>query len=105
MFGRRTRAARSPIPRSSDAIGPLDGKPASHRGGLLLRLHKAPSAASTNALAGNVDKLKEQGKEPDEKLRAEIDRVRAEYELQLDARFAAARGFVDAVIGTPSPSE
>src|SRR6266446_4890619 len=50
MFGRRTRAARSPIPRSSDAIGPLDGKPASHRGGLLLRLHKAPSAASTNAL-------------------------------------------------------
>src|SRR5260221_8137907 len=50
MFGRRTRAARSPIPRSSDAIGPLDGKPASHRGGLFLRLHKAPSAASTNAL-------------------------------------------------------
>jgi 3-methylcrotonyl-CoA carboxylase beta subunit len=45
-----------------------------------------------------LDKLKEQGKQPDEKLRAEMDRVRAEYERQLDARFAAARGFVDAVI-------
>jgi acetyl-CoA carboxylase carboxyltransferase component len=42
--------------------------------------------------------LKEQGKAPDEKLRAEMDRVRAEYERQLDARFAAARGFVDAVL-------
>lgn len=32
------------------------------------------------------------------KLRAEMDRVRAEYERQLNAKFAAARGFVDAVI-------
>lgn len=48
--------------------------------------------------SGQLDKLKEQGREPDEKLRAEMDRVRAEYERQLDARFAAARGFVDAVV-------
>src|SRR5581483_5329073 len=48
--------------------------------------------------SAQLDKLKEQGREPDEKLRAEMDRVRAEYERQLDARFAAARGFVDAVI-------
>jgi acetyl-CoA carboxylase carboxyltransferase component len=48
--------------------------------------------------AAQLDKLKEQGKEPDEKLRAEMDRVRAEYDRQLDARFAAARGFVDAVL-------
>ncbi|HEU4391329.1 MAG TPA: acyl-CoA carboxylase subunit beta, partial [Blastocatellia bacterium] len=27
-----------------------------------------------------------------------MDRVRAEYDRQLDARFAAARGFVDAII-------
>ncbi|MEK7833812.1 MAG: hypothetical protein AAB401_22180 [Acidobacteriota bacterium] len=27
-----------------------------------------------------------------------MDRVRAEYERQLDAKFAGARGFVDAVI-------
>jgi acetyl-CoA carboxylase carboxyltransferase component len=27
-----------------------------------------------------------------------MDRVRAEYERQLDAKYAAARGFVDAVL-------
>src|SRR5262249_53815413 len=48
--------------------------------------------------AAQLEKLKEQGRAPDEKLRAEIDRVRAEYERQLDAKYAAARGFVDAVI-------
>jgi len=48
--------------------------------------------------SAQLDKLKQQGKEPDEKLRAEMNRVRAEYERQLDARCAAARGFVDAVI-------
>jgi acetyl-CoA carboxylase carboxyltransferase component len=48
--------------------------------------------------AAQLDKLKEQGKAPDEKLKTEMDRVRAEYERQLDAKFAAARGFVDAVV-------
>ncbi len=48
--------------------------------------------------SAQLEKLKEQGKVPDERLRAEMDRVRAEYERQLDARFAAARGFVDAVL-------
>lgn len=48
--------------------------------------------------SAQLDKLKEQGKQPDEKLRAEMDRVRAEYDRQLDAKFAAARGFVDAVL-------
>jgi acetyl-CoA carboxylase carboxyltransferase component len=48
--------------------------------------------------SAQLEKLKEQGKEPDERLRAEMDRVRAEYERQLDAKFAAARGFVDAVV-------
>jgi acetyl-CoA carboxylase carboxyltransferase component len=48
--------------------------------------------------SAQLDKLKEQGREPDEKLKAAMDRVRAEYDRQLDARFAAARGFVDAVI-------
>ncbi len=45
-----------------------------------------------------LDKLKQEGKEPDEELKAEIERVRESYEQQLDARYAAARGFVDAVI-------
>jgi 3-methylcrotonyl-CoA carboxylase beta subunit len=45
-----------------------------------------------------LDKLKREGKEPDEKLKAETARVREDYEQQLDAKYAAARGYVDAVI-------
>ncbi|MDT5272470.1 MAG: 3-methylcrotonyl-CoA carboxylase beta subunit [Acidobacteriota bacterium] len=45
-----------------------------------------------------LDKLKREGKEPDEKLKAEMGRVREDYEQQLDAKYAAARGNVDAVI-------
>lgn len=48
--------------------------------------------------ASQLEKLRARGMEPDEKLRAEMNRVRADYERQLDARFAAARGWVDAVI-------
>ncbi len=45
-----------------------------------------------------LDKLKREGKEPDERLRSEMERVREDYEQQLDAKYAAARGYVDAVI-------
>ncbi|HSJ07701.1 MAG TPA: carboxyl transferase domain-containing protein [Longimicrobiales bacterium] len=45
-----------------------------------------------------LDELKQRRQEPDEALKKKIDAVRADYEEQLDARFAAARGFVDAVI-------
>jgi 3-methylcrotonyl-CoA carboxylase beta subunit len=45
-----------------------------------------------------LDELKQQKKQPDEKLQQKIDAVRADYEHQLDARYAAARGFVDAVL-------
>jgi acetyl-CoA carboxylase carboxyltransferase component len=48
--------------------------------------------------AAQLDKLKAANQAPDEKLKAEMERVRAEYERQLDAKYAAARGFVDAVI-------
>src|SRR5262245_42605695 len=48
--------------------------------------------------AAQIDRLKEQGKAPDEVLLAEMDRVRGDYEYQLDAKYAAGRGFVDAVI-------
>jgi acetyl-CoA carboxylase carboxyltransferase component len=37
-------------------------------------------------------------KEPDPELSAAVDAMRADYEHQLDARFAAARGYVDAII-------
>jgi len=45
-----------------------------------------------------LDKLKRAGAEPDERLKAEMGRVREDYEQQLDAKYAAARGFVDACI-------
>jgi acetyl-CoA carboxylase carboxyltransferase component len=45
-----------------------------------------------------LDKLKKGGHEPDEELKSEMERVRETYEQQLDAKYAAARGFVDAVI-------
>ncbi len=48
--------------------------------------------------SGQLEKLKAAGKQPDEKMQAEMQSVRDEYERQLDARHAAARGFVDAVI-------
>lgn len=50
------------------------------------------------AFGTQLDKLKQEGLEPDEELKAEMERVRENYEEQLDARYAAARGFVDAVI-------
>lgn len=48
--------------------------------------------------SAQLDKIKKEGKEPDEALKAEMEKVRATYEEQLDAKFAAARGFADAVI-------
>lgn len=45
-----------------------------------------------------LDKLKQKGESPDEALQAEMDKVRETYDRELDAKYAAARGFVDAVI-------
>ena len=45
-----------------------------------------------------LDELKKAGEKPDAELQAKMDAVRADYDAQLDARYAAARGFVDAVI-------
>jgi acetyl-CoA carboxylase carboxyltransferase component len=45
-----------------------------------------------------LEELKRAGKGPDEALVAKMAAVRADYDQQLDAKFAAARGFVDAVI-------
>jgi acetyl-CoA carboxylase carboxyltransferase component len=55
--------------------------------------------SAVQALFGTqLEKLKQEGAQPDEKLETEMLRVRQNYEQQLDAKFAAARGFVDAVI-------
>ena len=45
-----------------------------------------------------LDKLRLEGKEESPELNAEMERVRETYERELDAKYAAARGFVDAVI-------
>ena len=45
-----------------------------------------------------LEKLKRSGQGPDEALNIEMDKVRDTYEMELDAKYAAARGFVDAVI-------
>jgi acetyl-CoA carboxylase carboxyltransferase component len=45
-----------------------------------------------------LDKLKRNDLKPDKKLEAEMNAVRETYEMELDAKYAAARGFVDAVI-------
>jgi 3-methylcrotonyl-CoA carboxylase beta subunit len=45
-----------------------------------------------------LDELKKKKAKPDAGLQAKMDAVRQDYEHQLDARHAAARGFVDAVV-------
>jgi acetyl-CoA carboxylase carboxyltransferase component len=45
-----------------------------------------------------LHELSARGEEPSENLKAEMEKVRATYEKELDAKYAAARGLVDAVI-------
>jgi 3-methylcrotonyl-CoA carboxylase beta subunit len=48
--------------------------------------------------SAEIEKLESKGIAPDETMQAEMEQVRERYERELDARFAAARGFVDAII-------
>jgi 3-methylcrotonyl-CoA carboxylase beta subunit len=48
--------------------------------------------------SAQLETLKKEGREADAELQARMASVRADYERQLDARYAAARGFVDAVL-------
>jgi 3-methylcrotonyl-CoA carboxylase beta subunit len=45
-----------------------------------------------------LEKLKKNSESPDQALIDEMDKVRETYDMELDAKYAAARGFVDAVI-------
>jgi acetyl-CoA carboxylase carboxyltransferase component len=45
-----------------------------------------------------IDEAKKAGRPVPDAVNASIDEMRADYEHQLDARYAAARGFVDAII-------
>jgi 3-methylcrotonyl-CoA carboxylase beta subunit len=48
--------------------------------------------------SSELEKLERNGQAPDAKMKDEMERVRERYERELDARFAAARGFVDAIL-------
>jgi len=56
------------------------------------------ASAVVALFSGQIEKLKAEGKVPDEDLTTRMDEVREEYDRQLDARFAAARGFVDEIV-------
>jgi acetyl-CoA carboxylase carboxyltransferase component len=45
-----------------------------------------------------LEKARKEHREPEPAIQESIDAMRADYEHQLDARYAAARGFVDAII-------
>ncbi len=45
-----------------------------------------------------IEKLKKEGKEPDDATKAEMDKVRETYDRELDAKHAAARGLLDAIV-------
>lgn len=45
-----------------------------------------------------LEKLKKAGQEPDEAMLSEMQKVRETYEKELDAKHAAARGLVDAIV-------
>ncbi|MDM7922837.1 MAG: acyl-CoA carboxylase subunit beta, partial [Pyrinomonadaceae bacterium] len=45
-----------------------------------------------------LEKLKKEGKEPDAAMLAEMESVRQTYDRELDAKHAAARGLVDAIV-------
>jgi len=45
-----------------------------------------------------LDKLKKEGRSPDDALLAEMEKVRETYDKELDAKHAAARGLLDAIV-------
>jgi acetyl-CoA carboxylase carboxyltransferase component len=55
-------------------------------------------SAVSALFSAQLDKLRAQGKGPDPELQVRMHEVRQDYERQLDARFAGARGFVDEVV-------
>ncbi len=49
-----------------------------------------------------IEKARREGREPSPQVQSSMSSMRADYEEQLDAKFAGARGFVDAIV---SPEE
>jgi acetyl-CoA carboxylase carboxyltransferase component len=55
-------------------------------------------SAAVAIFGTQIEKLKSEGKEIDAEMEAEMEKVRETYERELDAKYAAARGFVDAIV-------
>jgi 3-methylcrotonyl-CoA carboxylase beta subunit len=45
-----------------------------------------------------IEKSRREGREPSAEVKASMSSMRADYEAQLDAKYAAARGFLDAIV-------
>ena len=55
--------------------------------------------AAVQAVHGpDIDLAKKEGRELDAELKDRIEEMRADYEHQLDARYAGARGYIDAIV-------
>lgn len=55
-------------------------------------------SASVAIFGTQIEKLNKEGKEPDEEMLKAMQTVRDTYDLELDAKHAAARGLVDAIV-------
>jgi acetyl-CoA carboxylase carboxyltransferase component len=55
-------------------------------------------SAAAAIFGTQIEKLKKEGKEPDAQMEAEMERVRETYDRELDAKHAAARGLLDAIV-------
>ncbi|MEZ4411807.1 MAG: carboxyl transferase domain-containing protein [Gemmatimonadales bacterium] len=55
-------------------------------------------SAVTAVHGPDIEKARQAGGEPSDAVQASMDSMREDYEHQLDAKFAAARGYVDAII-------
>jgi 3-methylcrotonyl-CoA carboxylase beta subunit len=55
-------------------------------------------SAAVAIFGTQIERLKKEGKEPDEAMLAEMEKVRETYDRELDAKHAAARGLVDAIV-------
>ena len=55
-------------------------------------------SAAVAIFGTQIERLKKEGKEITAEMEAQMDEVRETYEKELDAKYAAARGFVDAIV-------
>ncbi len=55
-------------------------------------------SAAVAIFGTQIERLKKEGKQPDEATLAEMEKVRETYEKELDAKHAAARGLLDAIV-------